>query len=406
MSRFDVVVIGDIHQQHGHRWNDARLAALRQAIAHGVGLEHLGAWVLLGDVFHQRSTPDDRNAIAPLVQEMADVAPVFIDYGNHDQPGDLQILTRLDSAFDIVVFDRPALVRLLTPNGQTLAVFGLPYPHKGGIVAAGHASSAVRDVAADALADIMTSASAQLRDAASRGEATLFAGHATIAGAVSSVGQPMGLERDIAIDVAHLEQLGTVPKVFGHIHKPQAMPAGAVYVGSVGRNDFGEVEDKRIVVVEYQQDGHRNWHGTIVEVPLACPRLWHVEGELTREAFTWRVTRGPDGEPLEAPASWNGDHVRVRYRFDANDRVALDKARILAEFADATLELDPVAVRTRAVRAPEVAAATTVDGKVAAFVRSMGREWTPSMAAKLAALQAPQGAAFLIGEAPAVMEVA
>ena len=72
------------------------------------------------------------------------------------------------------------------------------------------------------------------------------------------------------------------------------------------------------------------------------------------------------------------------------------RAQLLAEFAEArTLVPDPIVVRERAHRAPEVEAAKTLPERVAAFVRSSGVEWTPALQTKFAALQEPDGAAFM-----------
>jgi DNA repair exonuclease SbcCD nuclease subunit len=181
-----------------------------------------------------------------------------------------------------------------------------------------------------------------------------------------------------------------VPTIFGHIHKPQEIH-GAHYAGSIGRNDWGEVEEKRYLELVFDDE-----ETAIDSHPIACTPLYHVEGNLTRDGFTWRVTRGPDGEQLEPPASWAGCEVRVRYRFNADEKSALDTAQILAEFATAKrLELDPIGIRNRAIRSVEVATASTLAEKVAAFVRQSGGAWSPSLETKLALLQEPDGGASL-----------
>lgn len=389
MTHARIVVIGDIHQQHGHRRNAARLDALDQILAAGYRLRDLAAWIVLGDVFHMRSTPDDRNAIAPRFQLMAALAPVFVVEGNHDAPGDLAILERLAGAHPITVVTRAQVIPVTLATGHMAAIFALPYPHKGTIVAAGVAGEQVRDVASEAIDAIVRGAAAEFA-ACPPDVLRLAIGHATLAGAVSSVGQPMGLERDIAVDLGALEQLGDMPKIFGHIHKAQELPGGALYAGSIARNDWGEVEDKRFLVLTATVAGRHGHTWAIESQPIACPVLWHVEGQLTRDGFDWRVTRGPDGEDLAAPTSFAGSEVRVRYRFNPDDVAALDLTLVRAPFADAAVvELEPIALRNRAVRAPEVAAATTLEEKVAAFVRASGREWTPALAEKLAQLQVP-----------------
>lgn len=391
--------IGDLHLQHTHRRNAARLQALDQIIAESLDAGALGAWLVLGDVFHERSAIEDRNHVAPRLQRMADVAPVVMIYGNHDRAGDLHILARLKARYPIHVLDAAGVIAVDLPSGDQATVFGFPYPHKAALVSAGVEHGLLGDVAARHLDTLFLAAAAALE--AAHG-IRIMIGHATLAGSVSSVGQPMGLDRDIAVSGALLERLpAEVPKIFGHIHKPQEL-LGAYYAGSIGRNDWGEVEDKRYLVVEFEgpdwtPEEQPAWRvARVTSHAIDVAPMYHVEGELTPEGFTWRVTRGPDGEELQPPASWTGAEVRVRYRFNAAETAALDRAPIHATFAQAThVELEPIGVRERAARAPEVAAAATLAEKVAAFVRLSGVAWTPALEAKLGALQQADGAAFL-----------
>lgn len=445
-----LVAIGDAHLQHGHRRNADRLQALDQIIREGSALDDLGAWLWPGDIFHQRSLPEDRNEVAPRLQAMADRAPVVMVYGNHDHPGDLHILGRLKARYPIYVIDRPDIVRVQLATGQTAAIFGVPYPHKAEIVAHGISVQDVGTTAAPLLDLMFLAASERLREAAAAGDLTVMIGHATIVGSVSSVGQPMGLERDVAIDAGLLARLGDIPKIFGHIHKPQELH-GAHYIGSIGRNDWGEVEAKRYLSVEFggvrRFPLHASGEWAIYSHPITSTPLWHVEGDLTRDGFDWTVRRGPDGESLEPPrvpcpgegphvsgggpvyeyetedgpficpicrgdnfiTSWQGAEVRVRYRFNADEQAALDLTLVRTPFAGAArIELDPIANRNRAIRAESVVRAASVPEKLAAYVQHTGGTWTPSIDAKLALLQMADGTAFLnsVVAQPALQEVA
>lgn len=398
-----LVAIGDAHLQHGHRRNPERLQALDQIIREGSALDDLGAWLWPGDIFHQRSLPEDRNEVAPRIQAMADRAPVVLLYGNHDHPGDLHILGRLRGAFPIIVIDRPQVVDLTLATGAPAAIFGFPYPHKGPLVGAGTEVQQVGNTAEQLLDIIFLDAARRLDVARDLGALTVAIGHATIVGSTSSVGQPMGLERDIAVNANQLARLGDIPKIFGHIHKPQELH-GTHYLGSIGRNDWGEVEDKRYLEIAFYDEDT-----AVLSRPLSSTPLWHVEGNLTREGFNWKVTRGPDGEELAAPADWTCAEVRVRYRFNGDEQAALDVNGVKAPFvAAARVELEPIAIRNRAMRSEEVARATSLPEKLAAFVRHTGAAWTPSLDAKLELLGMADGTAFLnaVVAQPALQEVA
>ncbi len=386
-----VVAIGDIHAQASHPRNAARLAALDQIIDEGVQLPGLTAWVQLGDVFHGRSTPADRNAIAERLLRMAFYAPVVIVRGNHDAPGDLDIFRRLETNYGIVVATEPCEVTLQnTPSGLWLPLALLPYPQKAGLVAAGVTADATLIAGREALADIMRGFAANLETRRLAGSAfQLFAGHVTVEGALASNGQPqVGIE--LALDRSMLDGLGPIPKVLGHIHKPQAI-GDALYVGSVCRMDFGEVEAKRYLVIAY--DGE---DVTYTSRPIAVAPMFHVEGTLNRTGFTLDSDDPETGRRFLAN-DWAGCEVRVRYHFQASERSCLDEAVLQTAFSSAErLQLEPVAIPDRALRAPEVASAKTLREKVDAWARLNGGTAVPATVCdKLARLEHDDAAQLL-----------
>lgn len=378
-----VIAIGDAHFQHSSQRNAARIASAEQITTAGLAMSDLGAWIWLGDVFNTRSATEDRMLAADLFQRQAAVAPVLVIYGNHCVPRDLHIFAKLQTKYPVIVSAQPEVVRITLATGESAAIATFPYPHKAGLVVSGAAHDQLAILADEAIDAICLGLAAELKAAQDAGAITMLVGHATIAGAVTSVGQPMGLNGDIAITSQHLSRFGAIPKLFGHIHKPQELH-GAIYAGSISANDYGETERKRALVVQFEPLGGY----TVEAMPLDTPRLFHVEGELAREGFTWRVTKGLDGPEDEPPASFEGCEVRVRYRYNAAEKSALDEALVRAPFQGAKrVDTDPIAMRSRAVRAPEVAAAATLDAKTQVFVEQSGVEWTPSFATKLALLQ-------------------
>lgn len=381
-----LVHVGDFHAGPGPR-NAARYRALDQVIAEGLALPSLGAWLWPGDLSHQRQTIDDENALIERLRRMSAAAPVVLVYGNHDAPGDLDKFAFVGAGNPIYVVDRPQVLRIRLATMAFASIACLPYPHKHGLVLAGVANPDLVDEAANALDAIFMQFAMDLADARANGDLTLFIGHANVGGAVTSSGQP-NIGREIELSPRHLERLGPVYIGLNHIHKAQEIH-GAHYPGSICRLDWGEIEEKCWLEV-------RNLGGDdvldasafeVVPHAIDVAPMYHVEGELTREGFTWRVIAGPGGELQDAPASWKGCEVRLRYRFAQSEARLVNKSLLLAEFAEASLTLDPIAVPDRALRAPEVAAAKTLPDKLRAWCELAGMVASDGVLNKLARLE-------------------
>ena len=401
MSRHVFLHVGDTHLCSAHPRNADRLAALDQIIAHARTVEGLAAILWPGDLYHQKSTVDDRNSLVECVRAFAALAPVLIAYGNHDSLGDLDILAKLETRWPVYVIDRPRVARFETATGVDAAAFVLPYPHKGGLVAAGVEHEQLGQDARGLLEPVFIAAAHELQGEAAAGALTLAIGHVNVGGARSSVGQPQ-IGREIELDPGLLARLGFIYVGLNHIHRHQEI-AGAVYAGSVCRMDFGEQEIKGFIEAECV-DGAWDWRF----VPLDVPRQLHVEGALTRTGFTVRtvndepVSTGPDvpGLVLLGIDDWKDADVRCRYAFKKSEISALDVAKIHAEFAGCrSLKLDGVPELEREIRAPEVIAAPTLTAKAEACCRTMGLAVTDGLQAKLAALQTADADTLMRGVA-------
>lgn len=407
-----LVHIGDVHAAPGPRSAD-RWRAVDQIVREGLALEQLGAWLIPGDLFDALSTTEDRNAWDARLQRMADVAPVVIIYGNHDRPGDLDGFANLKANHSIYVIDRPHVLVLRLATLQMAAIFCLPYPQKAGLVGAGVASGDVVAAGGDLLEPIFMTAAAQLQDCAAAGMFTLMIGHVNVAGAQLSNGQP-SIGHEIELNPKHLDRLGDIPKLLNHIHKPQTI-AGAHYAGSVCRLDYGEIEEKRYLVVNFYDEDTE-----IVSKPLDVAPMFHVEGELTRDGFFLSQDAplcpicdgiGTDQDALEftdvAPPCpscdgrgrrliWEGCDVRVRYSYKASEKAVIKEEAVREIFKHALrLKVEGVAISDRELRAPAVAAAKTLPDKLAAYRKVEQLE--PSIAAKVALLERGDTTAVLAG---------
>jgi hypothetical protein len=399
------VHIGDAHLAPGPR-NADRRRAIDQIIAECATLPNLAAWLWPGDLFHgpRTSDVDDRNWLDTRLQQMAAIAPVVICYGNHDPAGDLDGFARLNGTHPIYVIDRPHVLRLRVATGVMASIFVLPYPTRAGLVAAGLSSGDVVDVGREALEAIFRQAGDPLEMARTMNDLTLMIGHVNVAGAITSSGQP-NIGREIEIDGRMLDLLGDCYKGLNHIHKAQLTDGHAFYAGSICRLDWGEIEEKTYNVVTYAAPGVLNepwnragaWEFDIASPSIRVAPMFHVEGRLTREGLVdVVVTAGPGGEQQEMPATWDGCEVRLRYRYAKSEAGVVDHAVARAPFAAAgRLHLDPVAVIDRDIRAPQVAAAKTLDEKVVAYLETDGKTASLGAMAKLSALQQQDGFAVL-----------
>lgn len=389
-----LVHIGDFHAAPGPR-NEARYRALDQLIDQALQLPNLGAWLWPGDLAHQRQAIADELALIARLRRMTNHAPVVIVRGNHDVEGDLDKFASVATSHPIYVVTQPDVLRIRLATMQFASIACLPYPHRAGLVLAGVAVPDTVDAAAEALDAIFMHFAAQLEAMRAKGDLTLFIGHANVGGAITSVGQP-NIGREIELSPRHLDRLGPIYKGLNHIHKAQEIH-GAHYAGSICRLDWGEIEEKRWLEIEYFDQPDRKllgrfdggqWNYLVTSHALDIAPMYHVEGQLARDGFTYDVKAGPGGEKQEPPASWQGCEVRVRYTFAQSEAAVLDKSLALAPFADAALvHPDPIAVPDRALRAPEVAAAKTLPEKVAAWCALGGTVASEGVLQKLARLE-------------------
>ncbi|WP_291981984.1 metallophosphoesterase [Luteitalea sp.] len=371
-TNLQIPAIGDIHlQQDGRR--EQRLASWDRIITDGLDLPRLGAWLCLGDLFHAKSTAADRNDAARRLQAMANAAPVILLRGNHDHEGELTVFAKLKATHAITVVEHPGVVRIDSRYGA-VSVACLPYPFKGMLAAMGLSPDEALRAGDGALLDICRELAAELADARADGDAVLFAAHVNVTGAIASSGQP-NIGRELSIAAEHLALFADMPKVAGHIHKSQDIH-GLTYAGSIARQSFGETEDKRYLVVAL---GPAQGQHAVSSRPLDVPAMLHVEGTLSREGFAHDLPAGTDIE---------GAEVRVRYRYAQSEQRFLDHASVRVPFAGAaTLQVEPIAVPDRALRAPAVAQAVTLADKLTAWALATDTVTPASVLEKLARLQ-------------------
>jgi len=376
------VHIGDTHVQSSHPRNQDRLDALDQIIAFGESHE-VSAWIYPGDLYHTKSTPEDRNAMVERIRRLATWAPVVVVQGNHDAPGDLDVFGRLATVHGVHVVTTPEVITIATTTGHA-NIACLPYPNRGGLVAAGISHDLLGQEAKAPLEAIFRMLADKLAQDRHPDSPELFIGHVNVAGAVMSTGQP-SIGQEIELDERLLQLFGPIPKLLNHVHRAQEL-GGAIYAGSICRLDFGEQEIKGFNVVEY--DGTRQ-PGQLADwlqwswqfVPLKVPAQLHVEGRLTRDGFLC--------DPID-PFLIGGADIRVQYTFKKAEVGVLDVGHIHRAFEGCrSLKLDPIPELEHSIRAPELLTAQTIPEKVAVYAASQGLAWGACLESKLQLLLDP-----------------
>lgn len=395
-----VIQIGDGHFGPRGGRNEDRYAALEQIVSYGIGLAdegRLAAWVWPGDLGDARLPIPDVNRLDAYIQRMADFAPVIICYGNHDLPGDLDSFARIGARHEIQVVNQPKLVEVEFASGAYGMVFVFPYPHKAGLVSMGIAGEQIPQEAHAALDAIFMKAAADLATLDSTWVKFMI-GHVNVAGSVASTGQPQ-IGKEIELSAATLSRLGPIYKGLNHIHRHQVV-SDAVYAGSFCRMDYGENEPKGFIEIEFQKDGDE-WEHRWGFRELLVPRQISIEGTLGADGFIASMIDDVAFETAEqvfgfTQADMDGADVRVKYHYRKVDAGVIDLDHIRQWVGiPRSLKTEPMPIIERDIRAPEVAAAKTLDEKAQAFCRLNGIAWTEGLADKLTALQAKDGIAVL-----------
>ncbi|MEP0762748.1 MAG: exonuclease subunit SbcD, partial [Chloroflexota bacterium] len=201
-------------------------------------------------------SPTYQREFAWRVRDLAELAPVVLLVGNHDQP------TMLNKATSIEIYETLAVPNVIVASEYDLhcietkrgpvQVAAAPYPHRGLLLKDG----ALNGLSMAAIDNLMQEAVGRLiAELAQRGGQSdaprVLAGHFTVHGAVVGSERSIMLGRDAAVLLSALADPAWDYVALGHIHKHQNLTArqiGAppvVYAGSMERVDFGEEKDPK-----------------------------------------------------------------------------------------------------------------------------------------------------------------
>lgn len=346
-----IAFITDSHFDHRNRFQECQRVhewIYRDCCRRGVGLTLLG-----GDLFDRRSTPEERNAAAEWLQQMATLGPVLGVRGNHDE--DLSLFDELQSLHGIQLVDLPGVEYPV----DGISVACLPWPNPANILAESTSREAADQTAVGCLRDVLRG----LGDSSP----TLFLGHVQVRGSRVGTRQPL-IGCSLELGLEDLALVDAKAYLLGHIHLAQDWAideAPVIYGGSPYHCNYGEPEAKSYTVLEVVDGEVVSWE----RVPIPAVPMLLLEADWYPE-HTALLIRLPQ-------QSVTHSDIRLRYHCEAENQAAARAAaeewrtHALAEGA-VSVHLDPVVEASTRARAPEVAEARGLDAQLRAFWESKG----------------------------------
>ncbi len=244
---------------------------------------NVDATLVSGDLFDfSAPSPEDEEIVYRALLDLAEVGPVLVIGGNHDNPARLQAIRPLLDRARVTVLGRPASPEnggVVVNESLGLRVALLPFVSQRGIVKAAEIMELDPDQHAQDYEARLRRIVSSLTDDMGPDTVNVLAGHLTVYGAESGGG-----ERE-----AHIFGYAIPPQAFpgslsyvalGHLHRQQRIPAPSPvwYSGSALQLDFGEVGDQKGVLLVDAESGKP---ATVEPVPLASgTRLVQVRGTL------------------------------------------------------------------------------------------------------------------------------
>ena len=244
--------------------------------------EHrVDATLVAGDIFDTASpSPVAEEIVWKTLLSLADIAPVLVVAGNHDNPARLDAVAPMLQRADVTVVGRPrpASEGGVVEVGEAKVAL-LPFVSQRGIVKIADIMGADPDEHAGRYEDRMRAVVEALTETMDAETVNVLVSHLTVHGAGTGGGERgahiFGYAIPAGLFPSHLSFVA-----LGHLHRQQKMPhASSVwYSGSPLQLDFGEVSDQKGALLVEAQPGKP---ASVTEIPLSAGRrLVEVRGTL------------------------------------------------------------------------------------------------------------------------------
>lgn len=348
-----VLFLGDSHFDEGSRFDEC--IAVHDRIANIARDNGVDLVVHCGDVFEGPRTASlaERAAFRAWAQRITETATLVVIRGNHDPRGELAEMAKVIP--DVYAIEGAEVLHIpYGREGRTIALAGIAWPNRAEIMA--HAPS--REAGEATLADAVRALFLGLRVELERHTGPrIAAAHAMVRGSQTSAGQPL-VGCDAEIGAEDLALLGVPLVVLGHIHKGQEWKVGDTeifYTGSPRRTAYGEVEDKHVMIVRYDDDGTYCWFQYL---STGARRMALIDVAVPEEF--------PTGIDLFQVADAD---VRIRITCDADRQIEGEQAAaamtvLVKEGGAHAVKTELVVRPTTRARTPEVTGAVTLAEKL------------------------------------------
>lgn len=304
--------------------------AVLSEIADIAAAEQVDLIAVAGDIFDVVApTAEAEQIVYEALLHLADVAPVVLVAGNHDNPRRLQAVAPLLELGRVTVGatlarpDEGGVVRITTAAGETARIALVPFISQRGIVTASDLMQLDPHEYGSRYAERLTAILGKLTEGITTDDVNIVVAHLMVA-----EGRLGGGERsahtifDYWVPGGAFD--GTLSYVaLGHLHRPQQIPAAPPvwYAGSPLQLDFGEVDDPTAVLVV---DATPGLPAEVRQVPLTSGRrLRQLRGTL---------------EQLEPLAGSTGDaYLKIILDEPARAGLADDVRALFPEAVDVVL---------------------------------------------------------------------